>query len=165
MAVLLKFFIRQVATLNMMPHVLDDGVKTRPNPSQEGINSKREISFHSNPQTTGLSGVNVCRPRQSSLVTGRGAPSSVASAADVNAIFDAVIFKRGKARGYFAVPKYFATACIGASHAIAFVKYLHAIFLAFHSQRRQNRYLRSNDAFVSYDASVRLDCYEMSRGR
>jgi len=47
MAVPLKLFIRQVATLNMMPHVLDDGVKTRPNPSQERINSKREISFHS----------------------------------------------------------------------------------------------------------------------
>ncbi len=42
----LKFFIRQVVTLNMMPRVLDDGVKTRPNPSQERINSKREISFH-----------------------------------------------------------------------------------------------------------------------
>jgi hypothetical protein len=99
-------------------------------------------------------------------MTGRGAPSSVALALDVNAIFHAVILKREEATsGYFAFPKHSTSACIGASPAKpTFLKDLYAIFLAFKSDRR-NLYLRSDDAFVSYNAPVRLDCYELSRGR
>ena len=108
-----------------------------------------------------------CRSRLFRLFTGRGGPSSVALARDVNTILDAVIFKRGKARGYFAIPKHFAIACVGASVAIAFLNDLDAIFLAFQSQREQKRYryLRGGNAFVSYNASVRLVCYDVRRRR
>jgi hypothetical protein len=132
-------------------------------PKRESILSAKSL-FRGNPQKP-VFREGDCRSWLFRLVAGRGVPSSVALALDVNAVFHAVIFKRGKARGYFAVPKYFAIACVGASHPIAFVKDLYAIFLAFQSNRRQNRYLRSNNAFVSYDASVRLDCYEVARGR
>ena len=111
---------------------------------------------------------NICTcSRLFRLVTGRGEPSSVALARDVNTILDAVIFKRGKARGYFAIPKHFAIACVGASVAIAFLNDLDAIFLAFQSQREQKRYryLRGGNAFVSYNASVRLICYDVRRRR
>jgi hypothetical protein len=80
----------------------------------------------------------------------------------VNAILHAVIFKM-EASGYIAFSKHFAITCIGASLAIAFLKDLHPIFLAFYSEGRK-QYLRRDLAFVSYDASIRLDCYDMSCG-